>query len=313
MMPGEAGPLTERVATYSTVLPSSSPGWRRSLASTVSTLLHVLLIVLLVRMTRQRQAAEASQTATQEQARPIQLDFAPPRPRPTPRPPTPVTEAPKEIPPAVPLTPGTDKTPGTIAKVNPTPEPEPNAAPNTTPERATRPDPGSATTEQTDRADTPTPPRNIAAPTPSTASNQPTMDAEAKRIFGRPSSKLGPVSGTRDNRPWESPIDMASNGCSLPPPDPADSTLPPGMASLSGRIYDERTGQPLGGARLQILGTPYGTFANSKGEYTLVFERALVDRCRTQSVRVTAIGYPGRDVLLSLGQYANGDVPLRRF
>jgi hypothetical protein len=312
MMPGEAGPLTERGITYSTTLPTGSSDWRRSLSSTVSIILHLVLIILVIRTTHQRQAAEAQRTTTEETTRPIQLDFAPPRPIPTPRPPQPVAEAPKTMPPAVPLTPGPDKDPGSTARVNPDPEPEPNAPANTTPETATRPDPGNDNApEETPKPAVPSPgpPSTIAAPL---ASDAPSMEADARRIFGRPSSKLGPVSGTRDNRPWESPVELNSKGCTLPPPDPADSTLPAGMSSITGKIYDERTGQPLSGARLQILGTGYGTFANAKGEYTLVFERSLVDHCRSQSVRVTAIGYPGRDVVLYIGP-GGTDVPLRRF
>jgi hypothetical protein len=85
------------------------------------------------------------------------------------------------------------------------------------------------------------------------------------------------------------------------------------MAAIAGRIYHEGTGRPLPGARLQILGTPYGTFANDQGEYRLIFDRSLVNRCRTQAVRVSAPGYRGRDVILYIGDRANGDVPLSRF
>lgn len=82
---------------------------------------------------------------------------------------------------------------------------------------------------------------------------------------------------------------------------------------VAGKIYREDTGQPLSGARLQILGTPYGAFSNQRGEYRLVFERSLVNRCRTQLVRVSARGYQARDVLLLLGEVPSSDVPLRRF
>jgi hypothetical protein len=85
------------------------------------------------------------------------------------------------------------------------------------------------------------------------------------------------------------------------------------MGVITGRIYNERTGEPLAGARLQILGTPYGAFSDSKGQYRLVFDRSLVDRCRSQAVRVTAPGYQGRDVILYIGERPNGDVPLSRF
>ncbi len=243
MMPGEAGPISEPVVAYSTTLPSSASDWRRSLGSSVSVVLHLLLLIFIVRITHQRQQAEERRASTQETTRPIQLDFAPPRPIPTPRPAAP--DQPKTLPPAVPLTPGQEKDPGSTAKVNPTPEPEPNAPPNTTPQSATRPDPGDQDVpDASARASAPAPPSAIAAPLANDAA--PSMESDARRIFGRPSSKLGPVSGSRENRPWESPNPMASDGCTLPPPSPSDSLLPPGMGAVEGKIYDENTGRPLG-------------------------------------------------------------------
>lgn len=297
--------MPARVVNYSTTLPTTRPGWRRVLGSTASIVLHVVVIVLILLRT-QSQAARAEREAAQphQQIQPIQLAFAPPRPTPTPRAPAP------EQPPPVPITEGPDKAPGTTAPVVPRPEENPNADPNTARSEATRPNPGGDDTPA-QRSAAPAPPSAIAAPT---AEAQPvrTLESEAQRIFGRPSAKLGPIAGTRDNRPWESPVDMNSRGCTIPD-DPADSTLPKGMAMIAGRIYNERTGEPLGGARLQILGTPYGAFADGAGYYKLYFDRTLVNRCRSQSVRVTAPGYQQRDVQLYIGATPNGDVPLSRY
>jgi hypothetical protein len=139
-----------------------------------------------------------------------------------------------------------------------------------------------------------------------------TLESEAQRIFGRPSSKLGPLAGTRDNRPWETPVELDSRGCSVPD-EAQDSTVAAGMAVIAGRIFNQRTGEPLAGARLQILGTQYGAFTDQAGNYRLYFDRSLVNRCRSQSVRVTAPGYQGRDVILYVGATPNGDVPLSRY
>jgi outer membrane biosynthesis protein TonB len=299
-----------RVVNYSTTLPSRRIGWRRGLAYTASGVLHVVLLVLiLLRTSRQNQAADRQ--GPQETVRPVQLAFAPPRPAATPRPPRPEAQPQQPLPPPIPIAPGPDKDPGSKAQVNPTPEDRPNAQPNTNRTEATRPDPGDA-----DQLTQPSskPPANIASP--SNLANQPTatLESEAQRIFGRPSSKLGPVSGSRDNRPWESPVELSSRGCTVSSEEEKqDPTLPPGMGMVSGKIYDERTGKPLADARLQILGTQYGAFANENGEYRLLFDRKLVDRCRSQSVRVSAPGYPSRDVLLYIGATPNGDVPLSRF
>lgn len=294
--------MPPRVTHYSTTLPTRAAGRQVRLGSAVSVVLHVLLFAFLIYQATRRSDSAASERGLQD-VRPVQLVFAPPRPAPTPR------AVPPEVPPPAPLTEGPDQTPGTTAQQNPTPEEEPNAAPNTSRVEAFRPDPG-----ESDRPGdevTPEPPAAIAAPTTSNTP-QPALESEARRIFGRPSSKLGPLAGQRDNRPWESPVELNSRGCTLPPPDPADS-LPQGMAVVAGRIFNENNGEPLAGARLQILGTPYGAFSNGRGEYRLVFDRSLVNRCRTQAVRVTAPGYRGRDVLLYLGNTPNGDVPLSRY
>jgi hypothetical protein len=310
MMPGEAGPIEERPVAYSTTLPTGSSDWRRTLGSTVSTVLHVVVIFLVIRVTHQRQVDAEKRATSQETARPIQLDFAPPRPVPTPRPAAPVQEAPKEMPPAVPLTPGNLQEPGSTARVTPDPEPEPNAPPNTPRESATRPDPGDQQTpDPGTRASAPPAPTPSAAPLVTASTSA--MEADARRIFGRPSSKLGPVSGSRENRPWESALPLPSEGCSLPPEEHRDSTLPPGMAAIAGRVYYEGTSIPVAGARLQILGTAYGTFANERGEYRLIYASNLVDRCRTAAVRVTAAGYSGRDLVLHIGA-GSTDVPLPR-
>jgi hypothetical protein len=294
---------------FSTLPPLRRAGGRWSLGSVVSALLHLAVLVLVLRPVT-REMTERATTPPEASERPILLDFAPPRPVPTPRAETPaVDEPPPEV--TAPLTPGPDETPGSSARVTETPEENPNAPPNAPRTEATRPDPNDAPDEATEAG---TPPREAAAPAPGPlATADPALETEARRIFGRPSTRLGPTAGTRDNRPWETSTPQESNGCSLPPEDSLDTSLPPGMAAIEGRIFHEGTGRPLPGARLQILGTPYGTFANERGEYRLVFERKLVDRCRTQAVRVTAPGYQARDVILFIGNTPNGDVPLRRF
>jgi len=295
--------MRPKVLHYSTTLPTRGQGGRRSLGPAASAVLHLALLVLVVHQVTRRTAEAAGARPLGEAARPVQLIFAPPRPAPTPRTPAP------EVP-AVPLTEGPDETPGSTAELSSRPEEEPNAGPNTPRVEATRPDPG-----ESDRADEGAATATPSPGMPATADNtpRPALESEAQRIFGRPSSKLGPFAGSRDNRPWESAVEPDSRGCTLPPEDTRDSTVPPGMAFVAGRILNQNNGRPLAGARLQILGTPYGTFSDGQGRYRLVFDRNLVNRCRTQAVRVTAPGYRGRDVLLYLGDVPNGDVALSRY
>ncbi|MDH4130526.1 MAG: hypothetical protein OEV95_01820 [Gemmatimonadota bacterium] len=266
---------------------------------------HVLLIALLLEPATRKAATRIMEQPRESVPSTVPLYFAPPAPVPTPRAP------PADLPPIAPLTEGPDADPGSTARTDPEPEPEPNASPEAAPETATRPDPGDATEKPGESEATATPPS--AAPSSNPVVNETEMRAEAQRLFGRPSARLGPATGTQESRPWESARSSDSRGCTLPPEDSTDMSVPRGMAVIEGRIYHEGTGEPLGGARLQILGTPYGAFSDPRGNYRLVFARELVNRCRTQMVRVSAPGYRGRDVLLYMGEYGNGDVPLSRY
>jgi hypothetical protein len=80
-----------------------------------------------------------------------------------------------------------------------------------------------------------------------------------------------------------------------------------------GRIFRQDNGQPLSGAHLQMLGTPYVTFSDGTGEYHFRFDLSLVDNCRTQYVRVTAPGYESRLLVLMVGpNVRSDDVLLKR-
>ncbi len=304
---------------YSTLPPTTRAGWRRSLATAVSVVLHLALLLLIVRVTTQARERQA-QTGDREQVQNIPLTFLPPKPTPTPRPPTQETPPSTPVqPPPAPLAPGPDRDPGTQARVTPDPEQDPNAPPRTTPEAATRPVPTDDEAGGTPRSErTGAPPSSLdptAAPTPAPPNDTRatgTQESEARRLFGPGPTRLGPVSGSRDNRPWESALQMPSRGCTLPA-ESGDSTLPPGMAMVAGKILNQDNGRPLAGARLQILGTGFGTFSDESGDYRLIFDRTLVDLCRTQSVRVTAPGYHSRDVILYVGAPLSSDVPLSRY
>jgi hypothetical protein len=262
--------------------------------------MHVVLVLLVLVEFRNRGTTEQPAARDTAAQREVQMVYLPPPPQPKP-PPS------QEQPPAAPLTPGSDQTPGSTARQTPTPEKDPNAPPDakrstaTAPESQTPPDGGGAqkTTE---------PPLKAFAPTPA-PEETPAIESEAQRIFGHPLTDVGPVSGTEESRPWESPLNWRSNGCTSPQ---VDSTAPPGMGVVQGRVYREDTHIPLPGAHLQILGTPYYTYSNDYGEFRLVFDRSLVDNCRTQSVRVWAPGYRARDLILYVGTATNSDVNLQR-
>lgn len=127
-----------------------------------------------------------------------------------------------------------------------------------------------------------------AAAEPAPASSQ---EEEARRIFGRPTSG----DGSKHNAlPW------ASDSTCVPAPKSPDPSSPVVLDSISGQVFD-RSGRPLSGAHLQLVGTKYNTFSNSGGFYTLSFDVSLVANCRVQVVRVSAPGYRGRDLYLAMG------------
>ncbi len=151
-----------------------------------------------------------------------------------------------------------------------------------------------------------------AAPTDLAAAREAEMRSEAQRLFGprhlgsdRPP---GPVSAS-----WVNQLtDDRENDCTPRPRPPRDPSQPPELGTVSGRVFRAGTSQPLPGAYLQILGTPYATFADDEGAYTLEFDRALVDDCRTQYVQVSKDGFAPQRLILSLGTRTSNDIPLQR-
>ena len=95
--------------------------------------------------------------------------------------------------------------------------------------------------------------------------------------------------------------------CIPKPSAPRDSAAAPEYGTVVGKIYRQDSGQPLAGAHLQMLGTPYVTFTDDLGEYHFRFDLSLVDNCRTQYVRVTAPGYESRLLVLMVGQNVRSD------
>jgi hypothetical protein len=100
--------------------------------------------------------------------------------------------------------------------------------------------------------------------------------------------------------------------CVPHPVMPRDSGAAVQLGTVEGRIFRQDTGQPLSGAHLQMIGSPYVTFTDGRGEYRFRFDLALVDNCRIQYVRVSAEGYESRLLVLVVGPHRSEDVRLRR-
>lgn len=144
-------------------------------------------------------------------------------------------------------------------------------------------------------------PEDLASAAAAKGAEAPTLEQEARRIFGRPITGTG----TRNNAlPW------ASDSTCVPDPTLLDPNAPMVLDSISGVVYDQ-SGMALSGAHLQVVGTGYHTFSDHGGRYSLVFDVSLVANCRVQVVRVSAGGYRGRDLYLAMG-VGNNNVYMER-
>lgn len=149
------------------------------------------------------------------------------------------------------------------------------------------------------------------APTELAAATE--MESEARRLFGPRNRGFDHADGPRVTRRWATEVtEDRENDCTPRPAPPRPAGAPPELGTVAGTVYREGTNQPLAGAFLQILGTPYSTFADDRGAYILAFDRALVDACRTQYVQVSKDGFAPRRLILSLGSRARNDIPLSR-
>jgi len=285
-------------------------GHRRPWVSVSSSaVLHTALIILAILLTRHENEAIQEQETAQRTADAQRREHVVPFYLPPPPPPKPATPPPPPPPPQ----PKVQPPPPTPVPVAPPPqaeqrkpEPEPNAPPE---EKRSA---GTAEPEDKNQgAKTPNDAARSGAPPADIAMTA--MESEAKRIFGR--KKEGPPTGAgpRDVRPLETFLPDRPDKCTPKPVAPAESAGAPQMGVAVGRIFRGDNGRPLAGAHLVMLGTPYTSFTDDEGEYTFRFDMSLVDNCRTQYVRVSALGYESRLLVLVVGPRTRSeDVMLRR-
>ncbi len=278
---------------------------RSWLSLVLSAAIHTVVLVLAVWLSRMP-AAEPEQDQKQsrpEERREVQMVYLPTPPKP----PAPAEKP--DRPPPPPPTPPPAPIPRPFSpppkKEQKTPEPEANAPPEAERSEGAEPD---DKPKQPERAGEP-----VAAPPASElATREALMESEAKRIFGSPKKYTPEGVGPRASRPMEAYLPDHPERCT--PRQPAqDTTGQPQYGTVMGKIYRQDNGRPLGGAHLQMLGTPYVTFTNDTGEYQFRFDLSLVDNCRTQYVRVTAAGYESRLLVLVVSPNAvSEDVTLKR-
>ena len=262
--------------------------------------MHAALVVLAVLLSRApEEAAEERKQEASDTSRQVRMLYLPPLPAPrvapTPPPPPPPPEPtpPKPPPPPPPPIPRIAPPP---EKEQRTPEPNANAPPEA--ERRDGEEPASDDPPSGEKAGADAKPGSAVPAT----DNAVTMESEARRIFGRPRLGPRPGAGPRASRPMEAYLPDHPERCVPKEPEPPDSAHPPQYGVVVGRIYRQDSGEPLAGAHLQMLGTPFVTFTDGNGEYRFRFDLALVDNCRTQYVRVSAQGYESRLLVLMVGQ-----------
>lgn len=285
-------------------LPTSLPrldGGRTAAGLGVSVVAHLLVLALAVVGTRPEADAKAARedTATEQH---VELMELPPLPVTAPRTRRPEREAepvPEPPPQRVPR-PQVRRDEPLPEDVTVRPEPPPPALPLGEIPPATAPE----TAEKPPVADSPFP-TEVAAAT--------AMESEARRLFGPRNYGADRPPGPIAARSWATEVtEDRENDCTPRPAAPREPGRPPEMGSVAGIVYREGTRQPLSGAFLQIMGTPYSTFADDRGAYELRFDKSLIDSCRTQYVQVSKDGFAPRRLILSLGHRASNDIPMAR-
>ena len=258
------------------------------LAFTVSSLTHLVLIMVALLLAKRaaEQAMEQPPATAPKDMREVAMIYLPPPPRPvalpTPPPPQPQPEPP---PPAV--------TPPAPRAINRVPEAEPNAPPDAKRTEGTSENAGARTP-----AGEPNAPEDAGTPeTPKGVALEVTMESEAKRIFGRKRGAPVEDAGPLATRPLES-SKIPDNPCGE---IPKDSTGAPVQGVVQGVVRDVDGGGPLSGAHLQMIGQPYATFANNRGEFRLLFDITLMADCRTQYVRIEAPGFRSQMLPIVIG------------
>ena len=80
---------------------------------------------------------------------------------------------------------------------------------------------------------------------------------------------------------------------------------------MAGRVYRLGTTDPLIGATLQVLGTPYTATSDEHGDYALRFDTWPLRNCQEEFVRVTLDGFVTQTLNLTIGAASRSDVQLR--
>ncbi|HEY7612687.1 MAG TPA: carboxypeptidase-like regulatory domain-containing protein [Gemmatimonadales bacterium] len=281
--------------------PKPRPSWASLAASAgVHAAIAVLALLLSIR-TPATEEAEPERPA--DQSRQVEMVYLPP-----PSTPPPPAQPPPPSPPPPPPAKPTPPPPEPVAPPPKEEQPEPEDRANAPPDAVRSEGEESDDPEGASDPEAPVEAQRAEAPAPAA----PTLESEARRIFGRRRVATAPGVGPRAVRPLETYLPGRAD-CVPTPKPPADSAAPVQYGMVVGRIFREDGGSPLSGAHLHMLGTPYTAFTDNQGEYRFRFDLSLMDNCRTQYVRVSAKGYESRLLVLVVGPNVRSeDVRLQR-
>ncbi len=291
---------------------------RITVALAVSVVVHALLLAIALGRLHGSRAADEQQQRAAEQ-RQVEMVYIPPPPpqrRAAPAPkPAPEPKAPEPPPPEQPM------------QTRPPSEKPPQATPlaaavrDLLSPRAEAPDAPHADDAGGDQGkasrptEPPTPEPKPAQPAAAEAAAAPltaappapgSEEAEAQRLFGNHRGEGTPMASvsTRFSTLADASADAEASNCK-PTPQPVGSAVEYGTAT--GRILGRDDGRPLAGAHLQMIGTPYNTFTDSRGWYVFKFDLSLVRNCRSQFVWVDAPGYSRQRLELMVGRNVQSD------
>lgn len=150
-------------------------------------------------------------------------------------------------------------------------------------------------------------PEGLTAPAPTAEAPRRRNPSIAFR-GGRPGS---PLTRAEPSPAWQQAPSVASMTPRCKPGPPRSATDPLHWGVVAGRVFRLGTTDPLIGATLQVLGTPYSTVSDEQGDYVLRFDTWPLQNCEAQYVRVQLDGFVAQTLVLSIGVTSRSDVQLR--
>lgn len=272
--------------------PASQPlersKWRRAVTGVAtSSLVHLALLALIFWVGRPRKfeltrPVDSVDLARRAQRQVNMVYLTPPPARPRTLPPT-IRQGPE--PPH---------------KVEPPTPPAPPTPPPPTDQRDKTPDPASE-------------PSTVEVPAPLPDPTTPTPVHHIRSLAFHPGEFASPLTRPEPEPTWRRPPDLGAIGskCVPGPPHTRAPNEPITYGVVAGRVYQTGSREPLAGAVLSVMGTPYQTTSDSNGEYVLRFDADLLGNCQVQNVRVTRDGFLSQLLVLSTGG-GTSDVNLDR-